>query len=128
MSKLAYGLIAVCLLFALPSMAEEKPLSAAFFLQQGFEVVQTMPCNWDKQLANVTIFGYYGTQDEAKAHTLFQDIITPDNMEVFGLNLLIKFDPAIMTHAGNNKPLYHVGIDYQVTNQSCGSGFSGFGR
>ena len=127
MNRVPYWLIAAWLFFASALLAEEKHLDAQFFLQQGFDVAHTMPCNWDSQLTSVTLFGYYGTDAEAQGNLLFQDVITPLDMQVFGSNLLIKFDPSIMTHAGTNKPLHHVAIDYQTNNKRCDSGFSGFG-
>jgi len=117
--KYLYAMLTLALL-ATSASADVKSLSAVFFQQQGLAAMQMLPCNWDKNLSAVTIFGYYGTDAQA----LFQDVITPTDIQRYGdsTNLMFTLPADVMTHA-NGMPLHHIDIDYKATRRRCQSGF-----
>lgn len=108
-------------LFAASAMAREVALDAEYFRQVGFEITPRLSC-WDHDMSAVTIFGYYATEEEAKAKNFYQDIIKPSIIEKFGEGLILELPESMMEIPG--RPLHHVGIDYRGS-KKCTTGFSG---
>lgn len=112
--------------FTSVAMAEKVSFSAKYFDQRGYKVPASLPCNWNKVVEGehgTSFFGYYGTLEEAKAGTLYQEGIVPIKKSRFGMSLLFELDPAIRTHA-NGKPLDHVDLEFKTNNKKCKTGFS----
>lgn len=112
--------IAVCSL----TSAEEKVISAKYIEQHGTAVSVVLPCNWNGMVddTNLKVYSYYGTNEEGRAGTLYQDKVTPTLLQKHGLNVLLDFPVTVMTHA-NGKPLHHIGVWFVTTEKKCGSGF-----
>ena len=103
--------------------ADVKAIDAVFLKQQGsLSTVMLLPCNWNKQVDDVTLFGYYGENSDQ----LVQTVIQPEKMSRYEdtMNLQLTLPGDVMDLAG--LPLHHIDIDYKTTNKRCSAGF-GFG-
>ena len=94
-------------------------ITPEYLKQIDYAYSHVMACNWDKNLDNLQIFGYYGKDG------VFQDVVAPERAS-FGGTLLLKFAPSVGTHTQGGE-LHHISVEFGQTNQKCSAGF-GFGQ
>ena len=115
-----YVLIAMWLfLSSAMAIAEEARIDPIYLEQSQFSISRLLPC-WDG--STPTVFGWYGSEEDAKLGSLYQTVLEPKNVDIRKQNYLFDLDPAVMTL--NNMPLNVVVIDYKRVSGRCSFGFS----
>ena len=105
--------LAALLLVAVSAHAKELTITAEYLVQRDYTISYPMPCDWDGELSNTTLFGYYG-------EPRVQHDITPLIVNKFGSDLLLQFSPDVA--ALNGEPLREVTISYPETRKRCTTG------
>lgn len=114
-------LILVVVLSPVLSLAEIHTFTPEYLQEKNYTVVASMPCNWDRETATVTVFAYYG--ETGADDTLYQTNVEAELQRPFGgMDLAVRV-PSSIAGPVDGRPLHHLEIDFQVTSRTCDTGF-----
>jgi len=113
-----YTVIALWLWCA-AAAGEEIPLvvTPEILQQNAHTATLQTPCNWDKDLGNVKVMGFYGTPES----DMMQAAIEPTAKTTVGAFLQVTINPSDYTH--EQRPLHHANVVINTTGKQCEGGF-----
>ncbi len=111
-------LIAAVALAALARAASDPVILYPDVLAEKEYVVQlTMPCNWDKNLAKVKSYGFYGLSEPFN-----RSLITDASALRITSDLKITYDQGVV-NGPMEEPLHHLQIEFGQTASKCAETF-----
>jgi hypothetical protein len=120
--------------WAVAASGETLPVTKEMLVQGNYAVALLLPCNWDKNLDNISstaVYAHPGEYTDVQSFSILDRDsvinvpIAPVSTTADVNNLYVAFDPKLeMMHDG--KYLYHINVEVGTTGAVCKQGF-GFG-